>query len=62
MDGCCVLPETQFDETRLCVDTTRVLFVGSFLPLFGTAGKRPEFDVKPPLEAQILSIEFGAMI
>ena len=33
MDGCNVLPDTQFVGTSLRVDTTRVLSVGSSLPL-----------------------------
>ena len=33
MDGCNVLSETQFVGTRLCVDTTRVLYVGVPFPL-----------------------------
>ena len=33
MDGCNVLPETQFVGTRLRVDTTRVLSVGVTFPL-----------------------------
>ena len=35
--------------TRLRVDTTRVLSVGGFLPPWGAAGERSEFDIKPPL-------------
>ena len=49
MDCCNVLPETQFVGTRLRVDTTRVLFMGGSLPLWGTAGERSEFNITPPL-------------
>ena len=38
MDGCNVLPETQFVGTRLRVDTTQVLSVGDSFPL----GELPE--------------------
>ena len=35
--------------TRLRVDTTQVLSVGSFPPPIGATGERPEYDIKPPL-------------
>ena len=54
MDGCSVLPETQFVGTRLRVDTTLVLFVGGSLPPWGAAGERSEFNIKPPLGAPLL--------
>ena len=40
MDGCNVLPETQFVGTRLRVYTTQVLSVGGSLPPCGAAGER----------------------
>ena len=46
MDGCNVLPESQFVGTRLHVDTKWVLFVG--YP-WGAARERSEFNIKPPL-------------
>ena len=49
MDGCNVLPETQFVGNRLRVDTTRVLSVGVSLPPLGAAGERSEFSIKPPI-------------
>ena len=51
MDGCSVLPETQFVGTRLRVDTTRVLSVGGSIHTWGAAGDRSEFNIKPPLGA-----------
>ena len=39
MDGCSVLPETQFVGSRLRVDTTRVLSVGVTFP-FGELQER----------------------
>ena len=49
MDGCNVLPLTQFVGNRLRVDTTRVLSVGGSLPPCGAAGERSEFNIKSPL-------------
>ena len=54
MDGCNVLPETQFAGTRLRVDTTLVLSVGGNLPPCGAAGERSDFNIKPPLGAPLL--------
>ena len=54
MDGCNVLPETQFVGTRLRVDTTRAFSVGGSLPTCGAAGERSEFNIKPPLGAPLL--------
>ena len=48
MDGCNDLPENQFVGNRLRVDTTRILSVGGYLPPWGSAGERSEFDIKPP--------------
>ena len=39
MDGCNVLPETQFVGTRLRVGTTRVLSVRGSIPPCGAAGE-----------------------
>ena len=49
MDGCSVLPDTQFVETLLRVDATRALSVGGSLAPWGAAGERPMFNIKPPL-------------
>ena len=54
MDGCNVLPDTQFVWTRLLVDTTRVLSEWSTLFPCGAAGERSEFDIKPPLGDPLL--------
>ena len=62
MDGCNVLPETQFVGTRLRVDTTRVLSVGGSPPPWGTAGERSEFDIKPPLGAPLLIFPRGYLL
>ena len=59
MDGCNVLPATQFVGTRLRVDTTRVFSVGGFLPTWEAVGERSEFDIKPPLWAPLLIIPRG---
>ena len=59
MDGCNVLPETQFVGTRLRVDTKRVLSVGGNLPPCGAAGERSEFNIKPPLVAPLLIFPRG---
>ena len=59
MDGCNVLPETQFARTRLRVDTTQVLSVGGSLPPCGAAGERSEFNTKPPLGAPLLIFPQG---
>ena len=59
MDGCNVLPETQFVGTRLRVDTTRVLYVGGNLPPCGAAWERSEFNIKPPLGAPLLIFPRG---
>ena len=62
MDGCNVLPETQFVGTHLRVDTTQVLSVGGSLPLCGAAGERSEFDIKPPLGAPLLIFPRGYLL
>ena len=54
MDGCNVLPETQFVGTRMHVDTTQVLSVGGSLHPLGAAGERSEFNIKPPLGALLI--------
>ena len=45
VEGCNVLPETQFVGTRLRVDTTRVLSVKGTLPTWGAAGERSKFNI-----------------
>ena len=62
MDGCNVLPETQFVGTRLRVDTTRVLSVRGSLPPCGAAGERSEFNIKPPLGAPLLIFHRGYLL
>ena len=54
MDGCNVLPETQFVGTRLRMDTTQVFCGGGSLPPLGAAGERSEFSIKPPLGALLI--------
>ena len=54
VDGCSVLPETQFFGTHLHADTIQALPVGGFLHTMGTAGEIPEFDIKPPLTAPLM--------
>ena len=54
VDGCGILPETQFVQTCLCVDTTQVLSVGGSIPQWVATGERPEFDIKPPLVTSLL--------
>ena len=56
VDGCSVMPETQFVGTRLRVDTRRILSVGCFLPPIGTIGMRPEYETKPPLWVPFLIV------
>ena len=60
MDGCNVLPETQFSGTHLRVDTTRVLSVG--FPPCGSAGERSEFYIKPPLGPPLLIFPRGYLL
>ena len=62
MNGCNVLPDTQFVGTRQRVDTTRVLSVGGTLPPWGAAGERSEFNFKPPLGASHLIIPRGYLL
>ena len=62
MDGCSILPEFQFVGSRLRVDTTRILYVGGFLPLLGAAGERPEFSIKPPIGAPLLIFPRGYLL
>ena len=54
MDGCNVLPETQFVGSLLRVDTTQIFSVGGFLPPWGAVGERSEFNIIPPLGAPLL--------
>ena len=62
MDGCSILPESQFVWTRLHVDTTRVLYVGGSPPHWGASGEMSEFDVKPPLRAPLLIFSRGYLL
>ena len=62
MDGYNVLSETQFVGTRLCVNITRVLFVGGSLPPWGAAGERSELSIKPPLGAPLLIFPRGYLM
>ena len=62
MDGCNVLPDTQFVGTRLRVDTTRVLYVGGSLPPCGAAGEKSEFNIKPPSGAPLLIFPRGYLL
>ena len=62
MDGCNVLPETQFVGTRLRVDTIRVFFCGSSLPPCGAAGERSGLSIKPPLGAPLLIVPQGYLL
>ena len=62
MDGCNVLPETQFVKTRLRVDTTRVLSVGVPFPPWGAVGERSEFNFKPHLGAPLLIFFRGYLL
>ena len=62
MDGYSVLPERLFVGTRLRLDNTRVFSVGGFLPPSGTAGERPEYDIKPPLGAPHLIVPRGYLL
>ena len=62
VDGCGVLPETQFVGTRLRMDTTWVFYVGGFLPPMRPSGERPEFDIKLPLGAPVLIFPRGYLL
>ena len=62
MNGCNVLPGTQFVGTHLRVVTTRVSSVGGSLPPWRVAGERSEFDIKPPLEAPLLIFPQGYLL
>ena len=62
MNGCNVLPETQFVGTRLRVDTTQVLSVGGSISSCGAAGERSEFNIKPPLGAPLLTSPRGYLL
>ena len=62
MDGCNVLPETQFFGTRLRMDTTRVLSVRGFLHPWGDAGERSELSIKPPLGAPLMIFLRGYLL
>ena len=59
MDGCNVLPETQFVGNCLRVDTTRVFSVRGSLPTKGAAGQRSDFNIKPSLGAPLLIFPRG---
>ena len=62
MDGCNVLPETQFVGTRLRVDTTRVYSVGVPFPTWGAAGERSELSIKPTLGAPLYDFARGYLL
>ena len=62
IDGCNVLPETQFVGTRLRVDTTQVLSVGGTLLPLGAAGERSEFSIESPLGAPLLIFPRGYLL
>ena len=62
MDGCNVLPETQFVGTRLRMDTTQVFSVRGSLPPWGAARERSEFNIKPPLGAPLLIFPRGYLL
>ena len=62
MDGCNVLPETQFFGTRLRMDTTQVLSVGGSLPPCGAARERSEFNIKQPLGTPLLILPQGHLL
>ena len=59
VDGCIILPETDFVGTSLRVDTTRVSSAGGFLPPMGAAGERPVLDIKWPIRASLLIFPQG---
>ena len=54
VDGCRVLPETQFFWSRLHVDSTRVLSVESSVFPMGRCRRETEFDIKPPFRAPLM--------
>ena len=62
MDGCNVLPDTQFVGTRLRVDTTWVLSVGGSIPPWGASEEMSEFNIKPPLGAPLLIFPRGYLL
>ena len=62
MDGCNVLPETQFVGTRLRVDTTPVFSVRGSLPPWGAAGEMSEFNIKPPIGSPLLIFPRGYLL
>ena len=62
MDGCNVLPETQFVGTRLRVDTTLFFSVRGSLPPWGAAGERSEINIKPPIGAPLLIFPRGYLL
>ena len=62
VDGCSVLPETQFADTCLRANTTQVLSVGGFPPTMEAAEERSEFDITPPLGAPNLIFLQGYLL
>ena len=62
MDGCNVLPETQFVGTSLRVDTTRVLYVGVTFLLAELPERGQSFNIKPPLGAPLLIFPQGYLL
>ena len=62
MDGCNVLPDTQFVGTHLRVDTTQVLYVGGSLTPCGAAGEKSKSNIKPHLGAPLLIFPRGYLL
>ena len=61
MDGCNVLPETQFVGTA-CAWTPHGFYLWGLLTPCGAAGERPEFNIKPPLGAPLLIFPRGYLL
>ena len=62
MDGCNVLPETQFVGTRLRMNTTQIFLWGVPFPPCGAARERSEFNIKPPLGDPLLIFPRGYLL
>ena len=48
--------------TCLCIDTTRALSVGGFLPPMGVDGERQEIDIKPDFGAPPMIFPRGYLL